>query len=41
MVNQGPYKKLQQFFKDFPRTTFDFKGQPTRNVISQIVQKCI
>ena len=34
-LSQGSYKKLQPFFKDhirFPRTT--------RNVISQIVQKC-
>ena len=37
---QGSYKKLQPFFKDFSRTTLDFQGQPTRNIISQIVQKC-
>ena len=34
------YKKLQPFFKDFSRTTLDFQGPPTRNIISQIVQKC-
>ena len=38
---EGSYKKLQPFFKDFSRTTLDFQGQPTRNIISQIVQKCI
>ena len=27
-------------FNDFPKTTFDFQGPPTRNVISQTVQKC-
>ena len=32
-------KKLQPFFKDFSRTTLDFQGPPTRNIISQIVQK--
>ena len=37
---QGSYKKLQPFFKDFSRTTLDFQGPPTRNIISQIVQKC-
>ena len=37
---QGSYKKLQPFFKDFSRTTFDFQRPPTRNLISQIVQKC-
>ena len=31
-LSQGSYKKLQPFFKDFSRTT--------RNIISQIVQKC-
>ena len=40
---QGSYKKLKLFFKDFSRalqrTRFDFQGPPTRNVISQIVQK--
>ena len=35
---QGSYKKLQPFFKDFSIT---FQGQPTRNIISQTVQKCI
>ena len=30
---------FQGFFKDFSRTTLDFQGQPTRNIISQIVQK--
>ena len=39
-LSQGSYKKLQPFFKDFSRTTLDFQGQPTRNIISQIVQKC-
>ena len=38
--SQGSYKKLQPFFKDFSRTTLDFQGPPTRNIISQIVQKC-
>ena len=38
---QGSYKKLQPFFNDFSRTTLDFQGPPTRNIISQIVQKCI
>ena len=37
---QVSYKKLQPFFKDFSRTTLDFHGQPSRNIISQIVQKC-
>ena len=37
---QGSYKKLQPFFKDFSRTTLDFHGQPSRNIISQIVQRC-
>ena len=40
---QGSYKTLKLFFKDFSRafqrTRFDFQGPPTRNVISQIVQK--
>ena len=36
---QGSYKKLQPFFKDFSRTPLDFQGPPTRNIISQIVQK--
>ena len=35
----GSYKKLQPFFKDFSRTTLDFHGPPSRNIISQIVQK--
>ena len=29
------------FFKEFSRTTFNFQGPPTGNVMSQIVQKCI
>ena len=37
---QGSYKKLQPFFKDFSRTTLDFQGPPTGNIISQFVQKC-
>ena len=37
---QGSYKKLQPFFKDFSRTTLDFPGPPTRNIILQIVQNC-
>ena len=37
---QGSYKQLPPFFKDFSRTTLDFQGPPTRNTISQIVQKC-
>ena len=32
---------FQELFKDFSRTTLDFQGQPTGNIISQIVQKCI
>ena len=36
----GSYKNLQPFFKDFSRTTLDFQGPPTRNIISQIVRKC-
>ena len=31
---------LEPVFKDFSRTTLDFQGPPTRNIISQIVQKC-
>ena len=37
---QGSYKKLPSFFKDFSSTTLDFHGPPSRNIISQIVQKC-
>ena len=37
---QGSYKKLQPFFKHFSRTTLNFQGPPSRNIISQIVQKC-
>ena len=37
---QGSYKKIATILKDFSRTAFDFQGPPTRNVISQIVQKC-
>ena len=33
-------KGLQGFFQDFSRTTLDFQGPPTRNIISQTVQKC-
>ena len=36
---QGSYKKLQPLFKGFSRTTLDFQGPSTRNIISQIVQK--
>ena len=32
---------FQGLFKDLSRTTLDFQEQPTRNIISQIVQKCI
>ena len=39
-LDQGSYKKLQPFFKDFSRTPLDFQGPPTTNTISQIVQKC-
>ena len=35
----GFIKELQPFFKDFSRTTLDFQGPPTRNIISQIVHK--
>ena len=31
---EGSYKKLQPFFKDFRRTTLDFQGLPTRNIIT-------
>ena len=31
---------FQGLFKDFSRTTLDFQGQPTRNIILQIVHKC-
>ena len=31
---------FEGFFKDFSRTTFDFQGPPTWNVISHIVKKC-
>ena len=36
-ISQGSYKKLEPFFKDFLRSTLDFQGPPTRNIISQIV----
>ena len=39
-VQRGSYKKLQPFFKKFSRTTLDFQGPATGNIISQIVQKC-
>ena len=39
-LDQGSYKELQPFFKDFSRTPLDFQGPPTTNTISQIVQKC-
>ena len=32
---------FQGLFNDFSRTTLDFQGPPTRDTISQIVQKCI
>ena len=42
--NTGFIQKIatifQGLFKDFSRTTLDFQGPPTRNTISQIVQKC-
>ena len=31
---QGSYKKIQPFFKDFPRTSLDFQGPPTRSITS-------
>ena len=31
---------FQGLFNDFSRTTLDFQGPPTRDTISQIVQKC-
>ena len=40
LPDQGSYKKLQPFFKDFSRTTLSFQGPLTRNIISQIVEKC-
>ena len=41
MFNQGSYKRLRPLFKYFSRTTLDFQGPATRNIIiSQIVQKC-
>ena len=39
-MKQGSHKKLQPFFKDFSRTTLEFQGPATRNIILQIVQKC-
>ena len=36
---QGSYKKLQPYFKDFSKTTLEFQGPPTRNIILQIIQK--
>ena len=36
---QRSYKKLQPFVKDFSRTSFDFQGQPTRNVSHRFVHK--
>ena len=38
-AKQGSYKKLHPIFKDFSRTTLDFQATPTRNVISQILEK--
>ena len=32
-------EKLQLFFMDFSRTTLNFQGPPTRNIISQRVHK--
>ena len=40
LFESGFIQKITTTFKDFSRTTFDFQGTPTRNVISQIVQKC-
>ena len=40
MGMQRSYKKLQPLFKNFSRTTLDFQGHLTRNIISQTVQKC-
>ena len=34
----GFIQKIATILKDFSRTTFDFQGPPSRNVISQIVQ---
>ena len=36
----GFIQKIATIFKDFSRTTLDFQGPPTRNIISHIVQKC-
>ena len=36
---QRSYKKLQPFVEDFSRTSFDFQGQPTRNVSHRSVHK--
>ena len=36
---QRSYKKLQPFVQDFSRTSFDFQGQPTRNVSHRFVHK--
>ena len=33
---QGSYKKFQPFFKDFPRSTFDFQGPPMRKTKSAL-----
>ena len=35
----GFVQKIATIFHGFSRTTLDFNGPPTRNIISQIVQK--
>ena len=40
ITDWGSYKKMQPLFKDFSRITLDFQGPSSRNIISQIVQKC-
>ena len=39
-THTGFIHKIEPFSKDFSRTTLDFQGPPTRNIILQIVQKC-
>ena len=36
----GFIQKIATILKDSSKTTFNFQGPPSRNVISQIVQKC-
>ena len=38
--NTGFTRKIATIFKDLSRTTFNFEGPTTRNVISHIAKKC-